>query len=259
MELTRCVNDVPGAGVDSPDAKDIKEPRCTFGLGGLPEAVRRKAITHSSHTRIDTHFGVPVETRDINANSILYDFDRWGRLNLIARSWGKAPQENKTFQKRLDLAVRKADRAIYKPATEVKDWRILAIADYVGSNDQSRNGLLRSNLRRFESSDSYSGLLSKDNTTRESAIFSDGLGRPVQTIREADVCLGSTLSFMDSKLNVPAATELDGRCTQVATSIVAPSASVDALGRELQSFESYPINPNDPAARVRPDSNDSFL
>src|SRR5262249_28950183 len=44
------------------------------------------------------------------------------------------------------------------------------------------------------------------------------------------------------------------RCTQVATGIAMPSPSVDALGRELESFESYsidPIDPIDPAAGAR--------
>src|SRR5262249_34701481 len=253
-DLTRCVNDIAGAGIDSPDVQKIKVPRCTFGLGParrksmthtwhtridtglerLPEPVQRKAITHTSHTRIDTHFGVIAESRDLNANSVLYDFDRWGRLSLIARSWGNAPRENKTFESLVDLAVRKADRLTYTPEAKVKDWRILAVADYAGSG-----GLQRSNLRRFESSDSYAGLLSGDNTTRETAIFSDGLGRPIQNIREADVCLDSSSSLMAGRTNVPPSAGLAQRCTQVATGIAMPSPSVDALGRELESFESY--------------------
>lgn len=241
-KLTRCVNDVPGIGIDSPDLEPIKESLCTFGLAGLPDPVQRKAITHASQTRIDTHFGTAVETRDINGNSILYDFDRWGRLGLIARSWGKPPRENpnKALKDRLDLAAQKVDRFTFTPNTKVNDWRILAVADYRQLSDGV--GLLRSNLRRFESSDSYSGLLGKDNTTRETAAFSDGFGRPIQTIREADVCLGIAPSFMDGANALPS-DDLAKRCTQIATGVVTPSAAVDALGRDLQSFESYSIDP----------------
>lgn len=238
LKLTRCVNDVAGAGIDSPGLENDPEAKCSFGLETLPAPVLRKPITHASQSRIDTHFGVVAETRDINANSVLYDFDRWGRLSLIARSWGNAPRENRAFQDRLQLAIDKIDRATFRPDTKVRDWRLLALADYAGSSDGK--GPLRSNLRRFETSESYSGLLSDGNTTRETAIFSDGLGRPVQSLREADVCLGVKPDFMDAGVN-PTSTELRDRCTQTATGIVTPSTRIDALGRDLESFESYPI------------------
>ncbi|WP_157788340.1 RHS repeat-associated core domain-containing protein [Bradyrhizobium japonicum] len=263
-EWTRCVNDIPGAGIDSPDfAKlaDAGKPRCTYGLGAtLPEPIQRKPITHISRARIDTHFGAVAQTRDINANSLLYDFDRWGRLSLVARSWGNAPRENRTFQGRLKRAVakdetRRTEDENKKPINqspsemlEVKDWRLLALVDYEKiSDDQLRtssqsNNLLRSNLRRFESSDSYAGLLSKDHTTRESAIFSDGLGRPIQSIREADVCLGALPDLIEGK-NTDVTATLSERCEETATGIVTPSTRIDALGRDLASFESYPIDP----------------
>jgi RHS repeat-associated protein len=240
LKLTRCVNDVAGAGIDSPGLENDPEAKCSFGLDALPPPVLRKAITHASQSRIDTHFGVVAETRDINANSLLYDFDRWGRLTLIARSWGSAPYENRTFEDRLKLATDKIDRVTFRPDAKVRDWRLLALADYAASSDG--NALLRSNLRRFDTSrDSYSGLLSGENTTRETAIFSDGLGRPVQSLREADVCLGVKPDFIDAGIN-PNASKLADRCTQTSTGIATPSTSMDALGRDLESFESYSID-----------------
>jgi RHS repeat-associated protein len=241
-ELTRCVTDIPGAGRDSPDLETLgienSGARCTYGLGAaLPEPVLRKPITHFSKNRIDTHFGAVAETRDINGNSLLHDFDRWGRLSLIARSWGNAPRENRTFQDRLRHAVAKDET---RKAEEAKDWRILAVADYERISD----GQLRSNLRRFESSDSYAGLLGKDHTTRETALFSDGLGRPIQSIREADVCVEALPALIDGT-NVVATATLAERCKSTATGIVTPSTRIDALGRDLESFESYPIVESD--------------
>ena len=252
-ELTRCVNHMPGAGVDSPDLPplaDARASRCTYGLGAnVPEPVQRKPITHFSRARIDTHFGAVAQTRDINANSLLYDFDRWGRLSLVARSWGNAPRENRTFQGRLKRAVAKDETRRtedenkkpinQKPAEmlEVKDWRLLVLVDYEKISD----GQLRSNLRRFESSDSYAGLLGKDHTTRESAIFADGLGRPIQSIREADVCLGVLSDLIEGK-NTGVTATLSERCKETATGIVTPSTRIDALGRDFASFESYPVD-----------------
>ncbi|MBR0959530.1 hypothetical protein [Bradyrhizobium japonicum] len=246
--LTRCVNDIPGAGADTPSLKADEKPRCTFGLPELPQPVLRRAITHASTSRIDTHFGVVVETNDINDNRILHDLDRWGRLNLLARSWGNAPRENLTFQGRLKRAVaknetreRKPDGAPFTPETlpEVKNWHVLAVADYMSMSA----GLLRSNLRRFESSDSYSGLLGQDQSTRETAIFADGLGRPIQTIREADVCLEIRDDFIDGNQNKAPSAGLKERCKDTASGIVNPSTSIDALGRDLQTFEPYAIPP----------------
>lgn len=244
--LTRCVNDVPGAGADTLSLKADEKPRCTFGLPELPQPVLRKAITHASTSRIDTHFGAVVETSDINDNRILHDLDRWGRLSLLARSWGNAPRENLTFQGRLKRAVaknetreRKPDGTPFTPETlpEVKDWHVLAVADYMRLSD----GLLRSNLRRFDSSDSYSGLLGQDQSTRETAIFADGLGRPIQTIREADVCGAIKDDFIDGNQNKDPSAGLKERCKDIASGIVSPSTRIDALGRDLQGFESYAI------------------
>lgn len=253
-KLTRCVNDVPGAGADTPslDAKD--KPPCTFGVPELPRPVLRKPITHASTSRVDTHFGAVVETRDINDNKIIHDLDRWGRLSLLARSWGNAPRENATFQSRLKRAVAKDESRPVKDANgnavdlapetmrEVKDWHVLAVADY----EQVPNGLLRSNLRRVDASDSYSGLLGKDQTIRETATFADGLGRSVQTIREADVCLGIADELIDAGKNKAPSADLAARCSNTASAIVTPATRIDALGRDLQSFESYPVPPADP-------------
>ena len=140
---------------------------------------------------------------------------------------------------------------------EVKDWRLLALADYGRLKDGDRTipGLLRSNVRRFEPSDSYAGLLSKDNTTRETATFADGLGRTIGTIREADVCLGVADSLIDSGQNVEPSAELAKRCKAVATEVVTPAAKFDALQRDLQTFESYAV-PG--AVADRTDSNERF-
>jgi RHS repeat-associated protein len=244
-ELTRCVNDIPGAGIDSANLEPLQTPRCTFGLTDLPKPVLRKAVTHGSQDRIDTHFGVVAETTDINGNSLRFDFDRWGRLGLIARSWGNAPRENKTFHDRLDLALKKVP---FVPDPRPNEWRLLALVDYGRVSD----GLLRSNVRRFESSDIYSGLLREDKTIRETASFADGLGRAIQSVREADVCLAAAAALIDGTNTDPTA-DLKQRCSAVATGIATPASRIDALGRDLQSFESYAIDsgPARPGTNVR--------
>ena len=246
--LTRCVNDVPGAGIDTPSlADDPRKPSCTFGLDKLQEPVQRKAISHASKSRIDTHLGKVVETSDINDNGLLYDFDAWGRLTLVARSWGNAPRENRTFKDRLDhAAVDKNDRPL-APRT----WNLLALVDYEAKGPPdcpdkepgclpSDSAFLRSNVRRFEAADSYAGLLGDGHTTRETALLSDGVGRPIQSIREADVCLEASSDFFNGTSPKPT-DPLPKRCAKTATAIATPSASADALGRELETFESFAL------------------
>ncbi|MBY5881157.1 hypothetical protein HFN46_18680 [Rhizobium leguminosarum] len=306
-DLTRCVKREPGAGRNSPHLPDVDKQRCSFGLDVLPELVRNVGITHYSHSRVDTHSGMIAEVTDINGNGLLYDFDRWSRLRLIARGWGNAPRENKTFAQELKRAVAKTDAAQNegdkKPGTDgnpdsmpsaaeamedVTDWRILALADYSCMDSQAGkvagtaqqegkaadncrsapapDGVLRSNLRRFESADTYSGLLQSGNTTRESAVFADGYGRPIQTLNEADVCLAASTSLFDpdKPKNMPATATLAARCSRpgsdkasgVAGIVVRPSTAIDALGRDLMSFEPYaPTNESAPrvAGKIRLD------
>ena len=265
--LTRCVADIPGAGADSPVPKDSTKPvldpdkphDCTLGFPSLSGAVQRRAITHASTATIDPHFGVVASTKDVNGNATLLDFDRWGRFDLIARSWGNTPTEQSTYLGDLKLAVAKLEGSQGEPdiQPDVKDWRLLALANYgrLKTVDSAIPGLLRSNVRRFEPSDSYAGLLSKDNTSRETATFADGLGRTIQTIREADVCLGVADSLIDSGKNVELSADLAKRCKAVATEVVTPAAKFDALQRDLQTFESYAV-PGGIAART--DSSERF-
>lgn len=241
--LTRCVEDVAGAGSDT--AGNLEDyDRCSFGLGTLPEPIRRTAVTHASTSRVDTHHGALAETRDVNGNSILIDWDRWGRLRLIARGWGNAPRENRTFAPQLRLAMAKSVNETRGPdeilATD--DWRILALADY----ERLSAGLLRSNLRRFEPSDRYSGLIETGKTTRETAQFADGNGRPIQNLREADVCIDVPDQLIDGSRNVTKdgtsstpATGLMQRCKAFATAIATPASAIDGIGRELLSYEPY--------------------
>ncbi|RVM09356.1 hypothetical protein CN116_03785 [Sinorhizobium meliloti] len=263
-ELTRCVQEAPGVGIDSKDLPELSQgnERCTYGLERLPALVTNKPVTHFSTSRIDTHSGKVAEVTDINTNALLYDFDRWGRLRLIARQWGNAPKENKTFQEQLKTAVAKSDLEPAAPdeVAEITNWRILTLADYscmkashgvAAENCRSKPepaGVLRSNVRRFEVADSYSGLLNRGNTTRETALFADGLGRSIQSVREAEVCIEALPSLFDSDLgvlpvtfakNVPSKAGLLERCKKVADTVVTPSTAIDALGRDLISFEPY--------------------
>jgi RHS repeat-associated protein len=246
LTLTRCVNDVPGAGTDGPNVERLppdERPRCTFGLDTLPDPILRKPITHRSQNRIDSHFGSVAESRDLNENRLLFDFDRWGRLSLLARAWGNAPRENRTLQGRVKRAIAKDPANAYAadtvPLAESEKWHVLSAIDY----EKIADGLLRSNVRRFESSDSYSGLLGNGQTTRETAMFADGLGRLIQSIRETDVCVGVDDDFMVQGRNtkMPAAGLAD-RCTAVATGVVTPGTRIDALGRDIETFEPYPIS-----------------
>ena len=252
--LTRCVADTPGAGVDSPNLDPTHGHGCEFGLKSVPAPIVRRPITHVSKAVIDSHFGLVAKTEDVNGNSTLVDFDRWGRFDLIARSWGNFPTENATFKDRLTLANQKLASAAIP--SEVKDWRLLALADYarVRGSEKDPNGsfeivpgLLRSNVRRFEPSDSYSGLLAVSKTMRESAMFADGLGRPVQSIRDADVCLGVHDPLIQANGNEPFAADLRQRCTATSTGAVTPAPKFDALGRALQTFESYSLPNSVPA------------
>lgn len=278
-ELTRCVKSEAGAGANSPELANPDVSRCTFGLDVLPELVTNIGLTHYSTSRIDTHSGLVAEVSDINRNSLLYDYDRWGRPRLVARDWGNAARENQTFNALLKRAVAKSDQIGGNPdaaagtggaMADVTQWRILALADYScmpaqdgGKAENCRStvepdGVLRSNLRRFESSDTYTGLLQPGNTTRETAAFADGSGRVIQTLSEADVCLqaASALFGADAR-NVPATAGLAARCSKpgndnasgVAGVIVTPSTAIDALGRDLVTYEPYaPVD--EPAPRT---------
>ncbi len=246
IEATRCVEDVPGAGTDSAGLVKSNKSRCTYGLKSLNSAVERKVVTHYSRSRIDPAFGMVAETQDINGNSLLFDHDRWGRLRLIARSWGNEPRENSTYKPWLDVAAKKtiglSDTDELAPGKQ--NWRILAITDF-GRKAYTGNGfentILRSSIRRFEASANYNGLLPQQNTTRETAIISDAAGRVVQAIQEADVCLGALGTILDG-INPGPKEDLASRCTAVATGYVTPGPATDVLGREWQTFEPYAIS-----------------
>ncbi|MER9674960.1 toxin TcdB middle/N-terminal domain-containing protein [Mesorhizobium sp. M0208] len=243
-ELTRCVEDVAGAGTDSNLLPAIHGPRCSFGLAQLPDPVRRKAISQASFATVDSHFGMVSGTSDINGNSLLFDFDRWGRLDLLARSWGKAPRENKAkpFADGLAIALKKQSTVGVQAMPAVDQWRLLGHAEY-GTADM---GGLRSTLLRFESSNAYAGLLGDGNTTRETTAFSDGLGRTFQTIREADVCAEAKGDLIDRGTVALKSAGLAERCTSVATGIVSPGDAIDALGRDWASYEAYPLPAGSP-------------
>jgi RHS repeat-associated protein len=241
--LTRCVADTPGAGADSPNIVNGRDYGCEFGLKSVPAPIARRSITHVSKTVVEPHFGLAAKTEDVNGNSTLVDFDRWGRFDLIARSWGNVPPENATFKDRVKLAAQKLGGSV---APAAKDWRLLALADYdqvkdIEESPKIVSGLLRSNVRRVEPSDSYSGLLGAGKTMRETAMFADGLGRPVQSIREADVCLGVHDGLILGSGNEPFTADLQERCTMTSTGVVTPATKFDALGRGLQTFESYSL------------------
>lgn len=262
--LTRCVNEVAGAGADSPYLPVQTGPRCSFGLGqaSLPQPIRRAAISHASFQVIDSHFGVVARTSDINANSLLYGHDRWGRLQLVARSWGAAPRENLTFADALDLAAQKVGTAVQSQPglPDIDSWRLLALVGYglkrvdeqgqMDPDDQPAVAqVLVSTLRRFEASDAYAGLLGGSATTRETTSFADGTGRPIQAIRDADVCVeASNDLFATVPANVEAAAGLAERCDETATGVVVPSTAIDALGRDLMTYEPWPAA--DPQARI---------
>lgn len=239
--LTRCVADTPGAGTDSPNFVTGPDTNCWFGMRAAPASTARRAITHISRATVDPHFGQVVRTEDANGNSTLVDYDRWGRFDLIARSWGNAPAENATFKDRLKLAAQKAGSS-----PPPGDWRLLALADYGNVRDTEEPpkvvpGLLRSNVRRFEPSDSYSGLLTAGKTMRETAMFADGLGRPVQSIGDADVCLGVHDGLIEGVANESFTADLVQRCKSTSTGVVTPAPKFDALGRDLQTFESFSL------------------
>ena len=254
------VTETPGAGANSRAIEAMppeQRPRCTYGFDALPDPVLRSPITHISRSRIDGHFGVAAESTDVNGNRVLLDVDRWGRLGLILRDWGNAPREHRTLRDRVARAIAKNPRNAGGPGAvpiaELDRWRVLAAIDYGRVRaDQEGAGLLHSNVRRFESSDVYGGLLSAGQTTRETALVVDGIGRPVQSIREADVCTGVDDAFITQGRNRPFGAGLAERCAGVATAVVTPGVRADALGRTLETFEPYPVPgsaPRDGSAR----------
>lgn len=249
VALTRCVTEVPGAGADSPAITRMnpsERPRCTLGFEALPDPILRSPITHLSRSRIDGHFGTAAESTDINGNRLLLDVDRWGRLTLVARDWGNAPREHRTLRENIALAIGKDPASERPPANvpiaDVDRWRVLAAIDYGRvAPGQHGEGLLRSNVRRFESSDAYGGLLSAGQTTRETAVIADGVGRVVQSIREADVCTAVDSGLIEQGRNRPFGAGLAERCASTATAVVTPGVRSDALGRALEAFEAYPV------------------
>jgi RHS repeat-associated protein len=251
-ELTRCIENVPGSGANSALLAEFHTPACTFGLATLPVPILRAAISHSSFAAVDPHFGNVSRSSDINGNSLLFDFDRWGRLALIGRSWGVEPRENrvKRVAEMLELAVAKLSDAAIAEMPPVDNWKALALVDYspgrapLKDNEASRENVpLRSSVLRFESSNAYAGLLGGDKTTRETTLFTDGLGLTVQSVREADVCTEPLEGLNGAGSVSDAAADVEERCKSTFTAIVSPGGAIDALGRDWAAFQSYAAAP----------------
>ena len=231
LETTRCVEGKIGVGTSSSGKTLGGSDTCGFNAGYHSASDSRIAVTHLSKQMIDPHHGVVGGTRDINGNHILTDYDKWGRFRLLARSWGAAPRQNRTFAKDINLAALKLN------FTKLPDnWNILGVANY-GWPD-AKNQTFSSHTQMFASSNAYEGASGKYDTTRNSAVFKDGLNKRIQSTSEAEVCTGANTDLLRSVNSKPKG-GLEANCTRVRSSRITNGAYSDVLGRKFASFEGY--------------------
>ncbi|TJZ83095.1 RHS repeat-associated core domain-containing protein [Paracoccus hibiscisoli] len=231
LESTRCVQDIVGAGASSAGKPPEAIGTCGFNVDYKSDTDQRIAVTHWSRQRIDPHHGLVSGTRDVNGNHLLLDFDRWGRFRLLARDWGAAPRQNRAFSKDIELAVRK-----FEFLETTGHWNILGAANYGWPN--VIDNAFSSHTQMFASSNAYEGASRSFDTIRNSAAYTDGAGKPVQSIIEAEVCSGVRPDLLTS-INSSPRGGINGQCAETRSSRVATGGFVDVLGREFAVFEGF--------------------
>jgi RHS repeat-associated protein len=231
LETTRCVQDIVGAGESSPSKPPEATGTCGFNVGYDSDTDERTAVTHWSLQRIDPHHGLVGGSRDVNGNHLLLDFDQWGRFRLLARDWGEAPRQNKAFMADIDLATLKSE---FPVATG--RWNILGVANYGWPS--SVENAFSSHTQMFASSNAYGGASGTFDAIRNSATFTDGVGKLVQSSVEAEVCNGADPNLLAS-INSNPRRDIDEQCAETRSSRVNSGEFVDVLGREFAAFEGF--------------------
>ena len=248
--LTRCVQRRPGAGASTQGLGDATIGACRFGLSGsLLDA--RQPVTHRRLASIDVHHGEVAAVTDPNGHALLTDYDRWGRVGLLARSWGAAPREQASgLAARLSRARAKdlGQRGPPEALTDDGLWRILATVDYA-SGRSAAGGWLRSTVARYERSDAYSGVSRRYGSRRRQATFVDAVGGQIQAVGDAEVCAAPRGSVFDGE-RTAAGAQLAERCTATGAATVRAAALRDAMGRVYAEFEPYAAGALDDAGRL---------
>lgn len=232
LHLTRCVSpDAAGAGADSHHLLEDDKSECTFGLSSsnVFSSDQVRSVTHAARTWIDAHHGSVAAKQDINDHHMLLGHDRWGRLDLVARTWSDPTQYDADFESRIS-------RAAYHAGRPDRDWYLLGLVDYPATS----NGALQASIRRFETAGAYRGISGAHGHANivETTGFADGSGRAIQSIFEAEVCVAAHGDVIDDG-DASASGSFADHCTQTAEAIVTPAPARDALGRDIATYEPY--------------------
>lgn len=239
IDLTRCVAARAGAGADSALVNKDERGSCNMGREAPLSAPDRQPILHRQVSAIEPHFGRPSKVYDLNANGILTDYDRWGRLVFVARNWSPKVRTGKRLANELALAAGKTPEVL-SGDREKQAWTPVAQVDYStgslsGKKPLTNETYFQANVSKFVASDALSGIEGTDNFVLASSVVAQPSGRVLQTLKEAEVCV--------SKQDEQVLPNLDGglkqRCAAVNDTIVQPGGLTDALGRNLADFEAY--------------------
>ncbi|MGO4134313.1 SpvB/TcaC N-terminal domain-containing protein [Rhizobium brockwellii] len=244
-----------------------EETACRYANVAQRHSLRMAQFTSTAAT--NDRFGTVERTTDINANSLYYHYDNWGRNRTVISSWST----RNSGEPYIAAATRSACKDL---KLNEDSCRILASASYErAGGSASQDGVWGAVLNKYVLPDLYAeGRAQDDKAVLAQATIADGLGRIIQQSTEATACVEKKGRRPSDDVTTHrnsgppelcgSAEQLDGRTVGEAPIVVSGWTQVDALGRTTREFYPrgvFPVSGIKPEADVallhEPELNDS--
>ncbi|WP_264396986.1 SpvB/TcaC N-terminal domain-containing protein [Rhizobium acaciae] len=221
----------------------VRQLRLAVDADGLSEGTPgcNTAIISSSSladfswsTAVSYHLGTVSASVDINGNSLGYGRDNWGRLRTVVSDWGAPNADDPRIP--ADASV----RCKLLPAERQAACSVMLHVDYKRLSDtESVWGAV---ARRYVLEDLYAaGAGQDDKSAIWQATLSDGIGKVLQSNREASVCLtrGRRPDPDDKPSHLSSGPPQ--LCATEAQGIASGWQKFDGLGRVTAEYYPFPI------------------
>nr|WP_256436133.1 SpvB/TcaC N-terminal domain-containing protein [Ensifer sp. ENS03] len=224
-------------------ATHVRQIRLAVDADGLSEggAACNPAISSSSSladfswsTSISDHLGTVSASIDINGNSLGYGRDNWGRLRTVVSDWGAPNADDPRIPANASVHCN------LLPAERQAACSVMLYVDYKKlSNAESVWGAV---ARRYVLEDLYAaGAGQDDKSAIWQAVLSDGIGKVLQSNREASVCLTQGRRPNPKDKSTHLSSGLPQLCATEAHGIASGWQKFDGLGRVTAEYYPFPI------------------
>ncbi|RWD29385.1 MAG: hypothetical protein EOS34_28075 [Mesorhizobium sp.] len=246
IETYRCFNDDPFA-ISATRVRQLRlrvdgrkldrDAHCQ--LGATAESPLADFMWTSD---VDPHLGTIQRSVDINRNSLGYGRDGWGRLRTVVSDWGAPNSDDPRIPENA-----RAQCANLLPG-RAEACSIMLYFDYEAV--KNAKGLRSALARRYALEDLYAeGAGQDDKSALWNAVLVDGVGKLVQSNREAGVCLTRGRRPDPNNNTTYKTSGPPELCGNEASAIASGWRVYDGLGRLLEDHYPRPIvNPANTAA-----------